>query len=203
MVVLAIGTFFLGHLGVFDRGKEQMELQRMGTLVMEGVVRAIREGSRAIGNTQVPSGRYRDIQIFYPGEPFFDTNHNGVCDTNEDFIDIYQTDSDGSTAGFQNVWNSASAAGLNEMPTAYFEFDESVPGRGTIRKGTDEIDSVPWDILLNDATKGSIWFDNLGFDIPSAARSVGIAFTIRNDMGTTDPGDDISMNFSSSVNLRE
>ncbi len=206
VVIIAVGTFFLGHLRAFDRGKEQMELQRMGTLLMEGMVRAIREGNKVVGITGGPPGPYQDIQIFYPGEPLFDTNHNGTYDTGEDFIDIYQRDADGSTAGFQNVWNCASddTTGSNPMPTVYFAFDDSGPDGGIITKGTDPSDSVPWDILLYHATRGSIWLDALTFDIDADGRSVTVVFRIRNDMASgADPSDDVSMDFSSSVNLRD
>ena len=200
VVILAIGTFFLGNLTAFDRGKEQMELQRMGTLVMEGMVRAIREGNR-VTEEIVAAGTVLAIRIFYPGEPYFDANHNGVCDGDEDFIDIYQSDSDGSESGFKGVWNCASdGAGNNPMPTVYFEFDQN---RSTILRGTDQFDRVDWNILVNDATAGSIWVDNLEFFVPSGDQSVTVGFTIRNDMATVEPGDDITMAFSSSVKSRE
>ncbi len=190
VVILAVGTFFLENLRVFNRGKEQMELQRMGTLAMEGMVRAIREGSQvSLGNYDGISNAYQAIQISYPGEPFFDVNHNGVWDSGEPFVDI---DRNGQ-------WNGASdGTGGNPMPTVYFEFD---PGTGTIKRGTDPFDCVDWDILVNDGTRGSIWFDAVEFDL--AIRSVGMTFTIRNDMATSDPADDISMDFSSSVKFRE
>ncbi len=201
-VIMAIGTFFIGHLRAFDRGKEQMELQRMGTIVMEGMACAVREGSRVEGN--IVGETITAIQIYYPGEPFFDANHNGTWDTGEDFIDIYQRAPDGSTTGFQGVWNSASGGpGDTAMPTVYFGLDDSGPDGGIIRTGTDQSDSLPWDILVSDATRGSIWFDDLAFDISPGGQSVGIAFTIRNDLGTGDLNDDIFMDFSSSVNLRE
>jgi len=191
VVIMAVGTFFLGNLRAFDRGKEQMELQRMGTLSIEGMGRAIREGSHV--ETYDVGGTIRAIQIFYPGEPFFDANHNGVCDGGEDFIDLNQ----------DGIWNAASGPEANAMPTVYFEFDQSGPDGGTIGKGTDPFDSLAWDILVSDATRGSIWFDNLEFGVPTEGRSVTVAFTIRNDMNTDDLTDDIFMNFSSSVNLRE
>lgn len=191
VVIMAIGSFFLGNLRAFGRGKEQMELQRMGTLAMEGMARAIREGSH-VESFDV-AGTIRAIQIFYPGEPFFDANRSGVCDGGEDFIDINQ----------DGVWNCASGPEANAMPTTYLEFDQSGPDGGTIGKGTDDTDTAPWDILVNDTTGASIWVDNLEFDIPDSGRSVTVAFTIRNDMNTGDLGDDIAMAFSSSVNLRE
>ncbi len=204
VVILAVATFFIGNLTAFGRGKEQMEVQRMGTLAMEGMTGAIREGSRVIGNTMGSSGAYQDIQIFYDGEPFFDANHNGVCDPGEDFIDIYERDPDGSTAGFQGVWNCASdGTGANPMPTVYFGLDLSGPAGGIIKKGTQDSDSVPWEILVNDATAGSVWIDHLGFDIDSAARFVRVTLRIRNDMATNDQTDDITMDFVSSVDLRE
>lgn len=204
VLILAVATFFVGNLTAFGRGKEQMEVQRMGTLAMEAMTRTIREGSRAIGNTIGASGAYQDIQIFYDGEPFFDANHNGVCDPGEDFADIYERDPDGSTVGFQGVWNCASdGTGANPMPTVYFGLDLSGPGGGVIKKGTQDSDSVPWDTLVNDATAGSIWVDDLGFDIDSGARFVRVTLRIRNDMATNDQTDDITMDFVSSVDLRE
>jgi len=176
----------------------------MGTLLMEGMVGAIREGGRVLGSVGGPSGGYQDIQIFYPGEPFFDANHNGRFDDGEDHIDIYQRDADGSTTGFQGIWNCASdGTGANPMPTVYFALDDSGPDGGIIRKGTDQSESVFWDILVNDATRGSIWVDGLAFNISPDGRSVQVALTIRSDMGSNDQTDDISMDFSSSVNLRE
>ncbi|NIQ39062.1 MAG: hypothetical protein GTN81_10785 [Proteobacteria bacterium] len=204
VVIMAIGTFFMGHLTAFDRGKEQMELQRMGSLIMEGMIRPIREGSQVVGIVAGPSGAYRDIQVFYPGEPFFDANRNGVYDEGEDFIDIYQRDSDGLAAGFKGIWNAASGMGPSAVPTVYFGLDDTGPYGGTITKGSTPSDGVPWDILVSDATRGSLWFDKLEFVTPSGpGQSLSIAFTIRNDMGTNDQTDDISMDFSSSVNLRE
>ncbi|MBW2059367.1 MAG: hypothetical protein JRJ26_17910 [Deltaproteobacteria bacterium] len=191
VVILGVSTLFLGNIRAFDRGKDQMELQRIGSLVMEGMTRALQEGSRVAGNYyDDTSGAFRAIQIFYPGEPFFDSNHNGVCDSGEDFIDL---NGDG-------VWNPASGPEANAMPTVYFEFDT---GNETIQKGTEEADSTPWDALTNDITRGSIRCDHLGFVISLDGRTVGIALTIRNDMNTGDQTDDLSMAFASSVNLRE
>jgi hypothetical protein len=206
VVILAIGSFFIGHLRAFDRGKEQMELQRMGTLAMEGMVRAIREGRWAVGITEGGSGTYKDILIFYPGEPFRDANRNGVYDDGEDFIDIYQVDSDGSPDGFEGVWNCASdETGNNPVPTAYFAVDETGPEGGIIVRGTNQGDDSPWDVLTSDTIRGSIWCDRLQFSIPSSSEeyAVAIALTMRNDMGTGEVGDDMSMDFSSLVNLRE
>ncbi len=176
----------------------------MGTLLLEGMVGALRGGSRVLGTVVGPSGGYQDIQIFYPGEPFFDANHNGRFDIGEDHIDIYQRDADGSPTGFEGVWNDASdGTGDNPMPTVYFGLDDSGPDGGIIKKGTEESDSVFWDMLYNGATKGSIWVDGLAFHIRPDGRSVQVALTIRSDMGSNDLTDDISMDFSSSVNLRE
>jgi hypothetical protein len=69
----------------------------------------------------------------------------------------------------------------------------------------DQSSSSPWEILFTDTTRGSIWCDRLQFSIPSSPdeRGIAIAFTMRNDMGTSDLMDDLSMDFSSVVNLRE
>ena len=207
VVILAVGSFFVGHLRAFDRGKEQMELQRMGTLAMEGMGRAIRDGRWVLGITEGPSGTYyTDIQVFYPGEPFRDANHNGTYDEGEDFIDIYQRSLAGSTDGFQDVWNCASdETGTHPVPTAYFALDQTGADGGVIVRGTNPNDQVPWDVLISDVTRGSIWCDRLQFSIPLSPEeyAVAIALTMRNDMGTADLMDDISMDFSSLVNLRE
>jgi len=206
VVILAIATFFVENLRAFDRGKEQMELQRMGTLVMEGMVRALREGNRVLGDNYGPSGRPQAIQIYYAGEPFFDADRDGAYDPGEDFIDIYQRDSDGSGDGFEGVWNPASGTGDNAMPTVYWGLNSSGPDGGVIEKGTDASDCAPWGIVASAATAGGIWFDKLEFLTPAELgdQSVDIAFTIRNDMGTDDQRqDDVTMDFSSSVNLRE
>jgi hypothetical protein len=190
VVILAIGTFFHENLKAFDRGKEQLELQRMGTQVMEGMLHAIRGGRRVAGYTLVGE-TYQDIQIFYPAEPFFDVNHNGERDGGEDFIDINQ----------DGTWNCASdGAGVNPIPTVYFEFDSF--GQ-VIRRGTEPGDCVEWDILTSRVTKGRIRFDNVEFDIPPGSQPLSIAFTIRNDMGTDDTNDDFTRAFASSVNWRE
>ena len=201
VLILAIGTFFVGHLKAFDRGKEQMELQRTGTLVMEGMARAIREGSRVEGFL---SGETVDgIRIHYPGEPFFDANHNGLWDLGEDFVDIYRTDAAGSSAGFAGVWNGASeGVGENPVPTVYFGFDSSGAQGGVIRKGIDPSDSEPWELVASSATGGRLWCDRLEFGLPSNGEPLRITLDIRNDMGTADPADDMAMSFSSSVNLR-
>ena len=206
VVILAVGSFFIGHLRAFDRGKEQMELQRMGTLAMEGMGRAIRDGRWVLGITEGPSGTYTDIQIFYPGEPFRDANHNGAYDEGEDFIDIYQRSPAGSTDGFQGVWNCASdETGTHPVPTAYFAVDQTGADGGVIVRGTNPNDDLPWGVLISDVTRGSIWCDRLQFSIPLSPEeyAVAIALTMRNDMGTADLMDDISMDFSSLVNLRE
>ena len=206
VVILAIGSFFIGHLKAFDRGKEQMELQRMGSLAVEGMVRAIRDGRKVLGTTEGPSGTYTDIQVFYPGEPFRDANRNGAYDEGEDFIDIYQRSPAGSTDGFQGVWNCASdETGASPVPTAHFALDETGPDGGVIVTGTDQSSSSPWEILFTDTTRGSIWCDRLQFSIPLSPGeyAVAIALTMRNDMGTSDLMDDLSMDFSSVVNLRE
>ena len=206
VVILAIGSFFIGHLKAFDRGKEQMELQRMGSLAMEGVVGAIRDGRWVLGTTEGSSGAYTGIQVFYPGEPFRDANHNGAYDVGEDFIDIYQRNAAGSPDGFQGVWNCASdETGNNPVPPACFGLDETGPDGGVIVTGTDPSSSSPWEILVTDTTRGSIWCDRLAFSIPSAPDETGvaIALTVRNDMGTSDLMDDLAMDFSSVVNLRE
>jgi hypothetical protein len=201
VVILAIGTFFVGHLKAFDRGKEQMELQRVGTLVMEGMARAIREGNRVEGF--LSGGIVEGVRIFYPGEPFFDANHNGLWDLGEGFVDMYRTDAAGSSVGFEGVWNCASEGiGSNPLPTVYFGLDTSDSQGGVIRRGTDPSDSVPWEIVASSATGGRLWCDKLEFGLPSNGEPVLITLDIRNDMGTTDPADDMAMSFSSSVNLR-
>ncbi len=64
VVVAAIAFYFIYHVGTMDNGRAQLKLQRVGSLLMEHMSRAIREGKTtdlAMENTP-----YTQIEISYP-----------------------------------------------------------------------------------------------------------------------------------------
>lgn len=72
LVVAAIAFYFIYHVGTMDSGRAQLKLQRVGSLLMEEIVMAIREGK----NTDLPEDDtfYPNIMIIYP-----DPNRNPEC----------------------------------------------------------------------------------------------------------------------------
>ncbi len=75
IVLWAVGYFFVSNLNTMAAGKEQMELQRMGSLALEGISKDIREGYSAgywdssINNFRnfLPDTVYSEIGISYRG----------------------------------------------------------------------------------------------------------------------------------------
>ena len=61
LVVASVAFYFIYHVGTIDNGRAQLKLQRVGSLLMEEMARAVREGKStdlADENTQ--------IEISYP-----------------------------------------------------------------------------------------------------------------------------------------
>jgi type II secretory pathway pseudopilin PulG len=73
LVVTAIAFYFIYHVGTIDNGRAQLKLQRVGSLLMEEMARALREGK----TTDLPEdGNFHSsIMITYPdtGTPYPDT----------------------------------------------------------------------------------------------------------------------------------
>ena len=64
VVVAAIAFYFIYHVGTMDNGRAQLKLQRVGSLLMEHMARAIREGRTTdliLENTPYPK-----LMITYP-----------------------------------------------------------------------------------------------------------------------------------------
>ena len=73
VVVAAIAFYFIYHVGTIDNGRAQLKLQRVGSLLMEEMARALREGK----TTDLPEDYnfHPSIMITYPhtGTPYPDT----------------------------------------------------------------------------------------------------------------------------------
>jgi len=73
LVVAAIAFYFVYHVGTMDNGRAQLKLQRVGSLLMEQMAKAIREGK----TTDLPEDDnfHPSIMITYPhpGTPYPDT----------------------------------------------------------------------------------------------------------------------------------
>ena len=64
VVVAAIAYYFIHHVGTMDNGRAQLKLQRVGSLLMEEMARALREGKTTdLDEEDTP---YPAIMIFYP-----------------------------------------------------------------------------------------------------------------------------------------
>jgi type II secretory pathway pseudopilin PulG len=64
LVVAAIAFYFIYHVGTMDNGRAQLKLQRVGSLLMEEMARALREGKA----TDVPDDDdfHPNLMITYP-----------------------------------------------------------------------------------------------------------------------------------------
>ena len=66
LVVAAIAFYFIYHVGTMDNGRAQLKLQRVGSLLMEQIARAIREGK----STDLPEPEddtfYPNLMVTYP-----------------------------------------------------------------------------------------------------------------------------------------
>ena len=186
-VVLAAGAFYVFTIGVMDEGSVKLELQRNGSLAMETICRAIREGKRTDLAQDVPNSL---ITIYYPEEPYDDGNFNGSWDDGEVYRDINN----------DSYWNCASDdGGENPMPIRSFQ----------LKGGTDQIEEKTgdgnWSYLLDnryppDSGYSSVYCDKLIFT--RKLSKITVDFILRDDMQTTDQGDDLKINFRSVVQLR-
>lgn len=61
VVVASIAFYFIYHVGTINNGRAQLKLQRVGSLLMEEMTRALREGK----STDL-AGENTQIEIFYP-----------------------------------------------------------------------------------------------------------------------------------------
>jgi len=69
VVMAAIGFYFVYHIGTVDGGRAQLKLQRVGSLVMEEMARAIREGRTVMQANEQPMSvgvPYEDLRVTYP-----------------------------------------------------------------------------------------------------------------------------------------
>jgi len=72
VVVAAIAFYFIYHVETIDNGRAQLKLQRVGSLLMEEMARAVREGkSTDLTEENIP---YTQIMITYP-----DPNRQPQC----------------------------------------------------------------------------------------------------------------------------
>ncbi|MDY6856637.1 MAG: prepilin-type N-terminal cleavage/methylation domain-containing protein [Thermodesulfobacteriota bacterium] len=186
-VVLAAGAFYVFTIGVIEEGSAKLELQRNGSLAMESICRAIREGK----STDLAEDSQNSlITIYYPEEPYDDGNFNGIWDNGEVYRDINN----------DSYWNCASDDnGANPMPIRSFQ----------LAGGTDQIEEKTgngnWSYLLDnryppDSGHNSVYCDILTFIRKQG--KISIDFILRDDMQTLDQGDDIKINFHSVVHLR-
>ena len=72
LVVASIAFYLIYHVGSMDNGRAQLKLQRVGSLLMEEMARAVREGR----TTDLPDDDtfYPNLMITYP-----DPNRAPVC----------------------------------------------------------------------------------------------------------------------------
>ncbi len=64
VVVAAVTFYFIYHVGTMDNGRAQLKLQRVGSLLMEHMARAIREGKTT--DLQLENTPYPKLMITYP-----------------------------------------------------------------------------------------------------------------------------------------
>jgi len=64
VVMAAVGFYFVYHVGTMNSGRAQLKLQRVGSLLMEEMASAIREGKTT--DLDVENTTYTQIEIFYP-----------------------------------------------------------------------------------------------------------------------------------------
>ena len=62
LVVAAVAFYFIYHVGSMDNGRAQLKLQRVGSLLMEEMARAVREGKF----TDLPDEGDSKLMITYP-----------------------------------------------------------------------------------------------------------------------------------------
>lgn len=167
LVVAAIAFYFIYHVGTMDSGRAQLKLQRVGSRLMEEIVRDLREGKA----TDLPEDDtfYPNIMIIYPhpGTPYPDTG------------------------------------------TQCFSFDDT---NKDIKSGPDYDNLSPLEVLDDSRTVGSdtlthrilcdkVSEDSLGLFKKEGDRVI-IQFKLIHDMETEDTGDDLDIEFASTVKLR-
>lgn len=64
LVIAAIAFYFIYHVGTMDNGRAQLKLQRVGSLLMEEMARALREGKTT--DLEEEDTRYPQLMITYP-----------------------------------------------------------------------------------------------------------------------------------------
>ncbi len=64
LVVASIAFYFIYHVGTIDNGRAQLKLQRVGSLLMEEMARAVREGKTT--DLAEENTTYTQIEISYP-----------------------------------------------------------------------------------------------------------------------------------------
>ena len=99
-VIFAAGTFYRSMLGFFVQGDTRVQMQREASLALQEFKRKIGTGSFF-----VVSADHKELEIFYPQEPYIDgsgeNNMDGRFDNTEDYRDTYDDD----------TWNCASNDG--------------------------------------------------------------------------------------------
>ena len=160
VVVAAIAFYFIYHVGTMDNGRAQLKLQRVGSLLMEEMARALREGKA----TDLPEDDtfYPNLMITYPN-----------------------------------------------ASTRCFSFDDT---NKDIKGGPDYDNLSPLEVLDDSRTVGSdtlthrilcdkVSEDSLGLFKKEGDRVI-IQFKLIHDMETEDTGDDLDIEFGSTVKLR-
>ena len=69
VVVASIAFYFIYHVGTINDGRAQLKLQRVGSLLMEEMARAVREGKTVMQANEQPMEIgviYNDLKVTYP-----------------------------------------------------------------------------------------------------------------------------------------
>jgi type II secretory pathway pseudopilin PulG len=160
LVVAAIAFYFIYHVETMDNGRAQLKLQRVGSLLMEEMARALREGKA----TDLPEDGtfYSNLMVTYPN-----------------------------------------------ASTRCFSFDDT---NKDIKGGPDYDNLSPLEVLDDSHIVGSdtrthrILCDKVKEEFSGLFKKQGDRVTIRfkliHDMETEDAGDDLDIEFGSTVKLR-
>jgi type II secretory pathway pseudopilin PulG len=165
VVVAAIAFYFIYHVGTMNSGRAQLKLQRVGSLLMEEMARAIREGK----TTDLPEDNdfHPSIMITYPhtGTPYPDTGTQCFTFENNDI----KGGSDCNNQSFLEILDDSHTVG------------------GETRTHR----------ILCDTAK-----EELSGLFKKEGDRVTIQFKLIHDMETEDTGDDLDIEFGSTVKLR-
>ncbi len=184
-----MGTYYLFSVQRVEEGASRAELQRNGSLALQAMADAIREG----GSVVIPAegeqaGNASSFTARFPGEPFVDENLNGTFD---------QTGAVGACSPaecFQDLDGSGNWTSELRPPKS-FRLNE---GQLEVRE-----EAGPWSRFLenrySESGTSSVWMDetlHLDYPDPLDQDIIRIRFVLRDDRRTpADTGDDLRQGF--------